>query len=68
MELKLEDKLIDVTCKVERLGITAWAVASASFRPEESEKILDAVLYSIKSVSEQIVTELDQIVAEIQND
>lgn len=43
MELKLDDKLLDVACKVERLGTIAWVAASASFSPEKCEKILDAV-------------------------
>jgi len=64
MELKLEDKIMDISCMVEQLGTTAWAAASASFCPEKSEKILDAVLYSIKSLSERIVMELDALADE----
>lgn len=64
MELTFEEKLTEISCKVERLGTTAWAAASASFRPEKSEEILDAVLYSIKSLSEQIASELDKIIVD----
>ena len=61
MELELEDKILDVSYKVEQLGTIAWVAASASFDPEKCEKILDAVLYSIESLSKQIVMELDEL-------
>lgn len=64
MELTFEEKLTDISCKVERLGKTAWAVASASFAPEKSAETLDAVLYSIASLSEHISSELDKIISE----
>lgn len=64
MELELEDKILDVSYKVEQLGTIAWVAASASFDPEKCKKILDAVLYSIESLSKQIVIELDELANE----
>lgn len=57
----LEDKILEITAKVDQLGTVAWVAASASFAPDKCEKILDEVLCAIKNMSEQISNELDSI-------
>lgn len=60
-DLTLEDKIFEISTKINQIGTIAFVAASASFEPSKCEAILDDVLYAIKNLSEQISNELDDI-------
>lgn len=61
----LEDRLNEISCKVDQLGTIAWVAASSDFAPEQCEKILDNVLFGIRALSEQISADLEKIISEV---
>ncbi len=60
-DLTLEDKIFEISAKINQIGAIAFVAAAASFEPSKCEAILDDVFYAIKNLSEQISNELDNI-------
>ncbi|MCM1166481.1 MAG: hypothetical protein NC299_13545 [Lachnospiraceae bacterium] len=64
MELTLEDKIVEISCKVERLGTVARVAANSSFTSETPQKALNDVLYCIQDLCKLIAGELDSLADE----
>lgn len=57
----LDNKLLTLSCKVDEIGAIAFCAANASITDEMSKMYLTGALHGIKSLSEQIATELYDI-------
>ena len=63
-KVRLEDKIIAVSCKVSQLGAIAFVAENTTLNLELCERIFKDVLCGIKALSEQIVANLDKIIDE----
>lgn len=57
----LDDKLLELSCKVDEIGAIAFCAANSSITTEKCRMYLTGALHGIISLSEQIASELYDI-------